>query len=766
MRYWLHLIILIHLEFPLHSQEGSDSISLLMQKSTLLTPFNADSALHYAKKANYLAEKNKNINALMKTQLQVGFIYYNSNNFDRALQHFKTSLEIARTLNNPEGEAIALNRIGNAYQLKTNFLQALEHYILALEINSKNNYQSEIARTLVNLANTYSSVGQYQRSIEHFLKAMDIHEKTGDEEGMGWASLGTARLFKTIGMLEKAMQYAETALNHYRRIEKASGKTTGITLCLNEMGSIYQRMGDTNRALEYVRMALEINERNNNLHGQAANHINLGSIFLEQGNISEAGFHLQKALQMKIKVNDSIDLALLNRYIAEVELKNGNHEQAIRYLNTGMQFALKQKQLSEIEQNYFAQSKVYQATGNYKTALIFFQKHSNYRDSLNATEISKLEMQYEFDKREKEQEYMAQQREAFHQLQLDRQQVVTLFFIVAFLLAGALALFVYYAYKEKRRTNMLLVAKNEEIVRQKNEIEQQKEEIEQQRDYVTKQRDQIAEQQRLITDSILYASRIQNAVLPTTRILKELPWPAFILYKPKNIVSGDFYWSSVLKDGRILLAVADCTGHGVPGAFMSMLGITLLREVIAHETNPTPSLILSKLREMVIDSLIQRTGQIEQSDGIDMAICIINPEDLQMEFAGAYNSVIVVRNNSFDSSALPTKARLNQCNGYNLLEIRGDKMPVGHYAIDPQPFSNSSFQLAAGDSLYLFTDGYIDQFGGLNNTKFLLPAFKDLLSTVQHLSLENQCNELDKTIEQFKGPQKQVDDMLVLGLKL
>lgn len=765
MKFW-HFSFALLISGLTLAQSSSDPFLLAMRKSEVSLKTDTDSALFYAQRAYDIASEKGDLNSEMRAQLQMGFVYYSSNRFDQALRHFKKSLEIARAVNDPEGQAIALNRMGNVYQLKTNFIQALDYYGMALDINTKYNIRPEIARSLVNLANAYSSVGQYQRSIEHFLKAMDIHEQTGDEEGMGWASLGTARLFKILGMNEKAMQYAETALNHYRRIEKTTGKSTGVTLCLTEIGSIFQKMGDTKRALEHINMVLEINERNHNIHGQAANHMNLGIIFLEQGNVELAGTHLQKALILKERVNDSIDLAILNRYMAEVELKKRSFNHALKYLQKGLDFALKQKQIAEIEQNFLAQSRAYQGAGNYKNALVFFQKHSQYRDSLNATEISRLEMQYEFDKREKEQEYLVQQREALHQLQLDRQRVVIIFFIVAFLLVAILALVIFYAYKEKRWTNLLLVAKNDEIVRQKNEIEQQKEEIEQQRDFVTKQRDQIADQQRLITDSILYASRIQNAVLPTTRILKELPWQAFILYKPKNIVSGDFYWSSALADGRIMLAVADCTGHGVPGAFMSMLGLTLLREIIVHESNLSPALILSKLREMVIDSLIQRTGQIEQSDGIDMAVCIVDPRTLKLEFAGAYNSIIVVRAAETLPRELPEKARTSSSNNFNVIEIRGDKMPVGHYAVDPRPFSESVFQLKPNDSLYLYTDGLIDQFGGANNTKFLLPAFKDLLTSVQHLTMDEQQAHIDKTIEDFRGLQKQVDDMLVLGLKI
>lgn len=766
----LFLFIFFQAQQRIGAQESTNEplskVMALIAKSNSVMQESYDSSLNLAFEANRVALSSQNLPGQMHAQHQIGFIYYNRNNFDLALHHFRISLDIAQKINNRNGEALALNRIGNVLHLKTNHIQSIEYYVKALAINSESDNKSEIARTLVNLANAYSAVGQYQKSIEHFLSAMDMHEKTDDKEGMAWASLGTARLFKLLGLYEKSMQYIETALGLYREIEQKTGKSNGVTLCLNELGGIYQKMGNYERALEYVKMVLEINVRNKNLYGQASNHMSLGVIFLEKGQNELAGENLQKALFLKEQVGDSIDLAALNRNLAEVELRKNNFSKALSHLHKSLEFAKRNQQLPELNQTYLILSKVYGKQGNYKQALEAHIKHGEYKDSINASEISKLEMQYEFDKREQEQELIAQQRETFHQLQMERQRVVLIFFIVAFLLAGGLAASVFYAYREKKRVNKVLVNQNNEITRQNKEIEQQKEEIEQQRDFVTKQRDQIADQQRLITDSIMYASRIQNAVLPTRRILEELPWDAFILYKPKNIVSGDFYWSSKLTDGRILIAVGDCTGHGVPGAFMSMLGITLLREIVAHEKHLSPTIILSKLRDMVIDSLNQRTGQIEQSDGMDMAIGIIDPNSLEMEYAGAYNSVLVIRKGEFNAIESLPKCRASQHNAFNILEVRGDKMPVGHYAIEKQPFTNSKLNLAKGDSLYFFTDGYIDQFGGNNNSKFLLPNFKELIASIQNLEIPKQSEILSKTIDEFRGDQKQVDDMLVLGLKI
>ncbi len=746
------------------SNIGENAVQNYLMLSQKLSQTNIDSSYKLARKADSIASVIGSEKLLVKTKFQVGFVYYSQNNFDKAIQHFNESLRLAKKVENSDDEALALNRLGNSYQLKTSYLTALDFYSKALDINKATNNKAEVARTLVNLANIYSIIGQYQRSIEHFLEAMSIHESIGEREGLAWASLGIARLFKRLDLNEKAMQYAESALVYYREIEHQTGQSVGVTLCLNEIGSIYHEMGNLNKALEYNRMVIDINEKNGNIHGQASNYLTLGIIYLEKNNVELSFNNLTKSLKLKEQVGDSLDLSLLYRKLGEIEEKKGNYAQALAFLNNSLTFAQQHRLTPDISEAFLGMSAIYNKMGKFKDALVAYTNHSAYKDSLNSSEISRLEMQYEFEKREKEQELLARQREAIQEVKLERQRAVLLFFVIAFVLVGILAVIIFKSYKEKKKTNQLLVAQNNEISRQKLEIENQKDEIEQQRDYVTKQRDQIAEQQRLITDSILYASRIQNAVLPSAKRINELPWESFVFYRPKNIVSGDFYWVSNLSDGRILIAVADCTGHGVPGAFMSMLGITMLREIASKTNVLSPAEMLGELRKMVILSLNQQTGQVDQADGMDMAISIIDPKTLSMEFAGAYLSCIVVRKGFFAEDETKQNPRIYNSNGLSLIEFRGKKMPIGHHVLGEAAFENLNFQLEKEDTLYLFSDGYIDQFGGERNTKFLMQNFRQLLFSINSLDLASQKQKIDQTITTYKGEKKQVDDMLVMGV--
>lgn len=300
--------------------------------------------------------------------------------------------------------------------------------------------------------------------------------------------------------------------------------------------------------------------------------------------------------------------------------------------------------------------------------------------------------------------------------------------------------------KDKDRLEEELASRNAEIVRQKEEIESQRDEIEAQRDMAELQRDQILEQKREITDSIFYARRIQQAMLAPEQQFANIFSEYFILYKPRDIVSGDFYWVT-RKDDLIALVVADCTGHGVPGALMSVLGLSLLNEIFLKITDWNASFILSELRKLVIKSLNQTGKDIETKDGMDISLCIINTKDKKVTYSGAYQSVYFVSDGE-------------------LTEYRGDKMPIGISFRSAQNFSEVEHSYKDGDLMYLTTDGYIDQFGGPMGRKFLAKQFKELLVSVYPFDFTRQAEVLDITISEWMSEYGQLDDILVLGLKL
>lgn len=315
-----------------------------------------------------------------------------------------------------------------------------------------------------------------------------------------------------------------------------------------------------------------------------------------------------------------------------------------------------------------------------------------------------------------------------------------------------------------------IVTDQRDSIKAKNEeLKSQKDEIETQRDQVTEQKNIIEEMHDQLNKSIDYATRLQASVLPENKILENYVSDNFIFFKPKDKVSGDFYWWTHI-EGNTVIAGADCTGHGVPGAFMSMLGISFLREIVTKEYITHPGIILNKLRKNIINTLKQRGETGEQKDGMDISLICINHENGILQYAGANNSIYVISENihielqNFDDSKkrifeLPDTDRI-------LLEIKADRMPIGIYQ-KMEKFNMHEIKISKGDIIYLFSDGFPDQFGGDKGKKYLYKSFKKLLLSNSYKSMDQQCNILEREIESWKGDQyTQIDDILVLGIKI
>ena len=309
----------------------------------------------------------------------------------------------------------------------------------------------------------------------------------------------------------------------------------------------------------------------------------------------------------------------------------------------------------------------------------------------------------------------------------------------------AVSLF-YSFYRIRLRAIEQQKKKLEQLVKiRTRELEEANAEIEAQRDMATQQRDQIIQQKKEITDSIFYAQKIQRSILPSAIYMKLLLPEHFVLFKPRDIVSGDFYWITE-KEGSVAITAADCTGHGVPGAFMSLLGITYLNEILSRSKTPKPGEIMDQLRKYIIKALHQKGESGENKDGMDMALCILSSDRKELLFAGANNPLYLVRKGE-------------------LQEIKGDKMPVAIHEI-MQNFTTHSLQLEPGDQLYLFSDGYADQFGGPKGKKFMYKALKDLLLEIRHLPMKEQREALEKRFEEWKKEVDQVDDVVLIGLRV
>jgi serine phosphatase RsbU (regulator of sigma subunit) len=319
---------------------------------------------------------------------------------------------------------------------------------------------------------------------------------------------------------------------------------------------------------------------------------------------------------------------------------------------------------------------------------------------------------------------------------IEKQKLVLYFVLLALLLVSFLGYYIYRGYKIKREANIKLEEKNRTISLQKDEIEKQ-------RDLAAAQRDQIGYQKRHIEDSIMYAKRIQTALIPSLELFSD-KLEHFVLYRPLAIVSGDFYWVSTQSNPQVIIS-ADCTGHGVPGAFMSMLGVTLLNEIINGKHILMPDQIIENLRQGIIKSLKQVAEEDSIKDGMDIAVCVVDFDKNILWYAGANSPLYLVR-------------------GGELIHYRADKMPVAiHYKMEP--FTLNKIDLQRGDAFYIFSDGYADQFGGPKQKKFMSMQLRETLVAIAGMPMLQQGERLNEIFEEWRGDGPQIDDVTLIGVR-
>ncbi len=301
------------------------------------------------------------------------------------------------------------------------------------------------------------------------------------------------------------------------------------------------------------------------------------------------------------------------------------------------------------------------------------------------------------------------------------------------------------------KQNLQLDHNLKELTELHNEVKTQKEEIETQRDYAEEQREKISFQNKQIKDSIQYAQQIQRAILPPQNIIQHLLPEHFILFLPRDIVSGDFYWMKEFDQQSIIIA-ADCTGHGVPGAFMSMLGMALLNEINSQKLSVSPAVLLNELRKKVKLSMRQTGQQDLAQDGMDIAVCFWDKSKHQVQFAGAFNPLVLIRTENGKPE---------------IIQINADKMPIGIYHGEENSFTNHTLDVKTGDMIYLFSDGFSDQLGGEKCKKFLSKNFKKLLAEISSQPVEEQKQILLNTFKQWICEEiGQLDDVLVIGFRV
>jgi len=420
--------------------------------------------------------------------------------------------------------------------------------------------------------------------------------------------------------------------------------------------------------------------------------------------------------------------------------------QRLEYLNLAVSYGLRCYALTEeldavYVQNYVANTLhgAYRALGNPWKSLDYAEIFINTSETLYNEEktraIEEMDTKYETEKKQQQIELQESQIVA-RDAKIQQQKTLRNALIAGLLAVVLVIIVIILAYVQKRRDNRKIKEKNEQILEANEEL--------------TVLNEAIGRQNNEIMDSITYAQRIQTAMMPPEGYFNELLDEAFILYKPRDIVSGDFFWIRQVNQ-YIVLAAADCTGHGVPGAFMSLLGISFLNEIVQRREITQASEVLNELRSQIKHTLRQHGQPDETKDGIDMAICAIDQKNRTMQYAGAFNPLYLIREEKSNAE---------------LIEFKADRMPLGYHQGKDRTFTNHDIKLEIGDTFYIFSDGFIDQKGGPNQKKFMRKKFKNLLLEIHDLPLFDQKNIMENTLTEWMGNQSQIDDIMVVGVRV
>lgn len=686
----------------LPNEKNLKRVEIICKIAKLLRGIDADSTKILAEEALMIAKQFNNPAYIAEAYNALGGAFLFKGDFNKAIDNFQLALLNFSNINDLNRAADMMNNLGVVHRKMGKYEKAIRYYIEALKIKEKSEDKTEFISLLNNIGGIYYYQKNYKKAEEYYSRVLDLSLQTADNEGISASYNNLSLLAFEQKKYEKSLELNKKALE----LRKLNNDQHGIAVSLNNMGRIYQALKDYNQAIYYFLQAFERYQKSGDWDGAANTLYNIGSIYHEKKEFKTALNFLEKSA----RISDSLE--------AKVNLRD----------------------------NYKVMAECYNALGNITKAFDCLREFVILNDTIMNEQILKqtaeLEAQYESGRKEAEikllnQEKLIQQKDNERQkAEINRQRILRNSLLVGLGFIIVIVVLVLIQYSQKQKANKILKQQNEEIIQQKILIEQKSNEL--------------AEKNKEVTDSIKYAQRIQQAIFPADDLIKlHLP-NSFVLFKPKDIVSGDFYWfqPSFSNNNLFYIAAVDCTGHGVPGAFMSIVGNNLLTEAVKVSGKIKPSEILDELNKNLTIYLHQKNDNTGIKDGMDISLCAIDKIANTLSFAGAYNHLYMVRNGE-------------------LHVFNADKKAIGTWTDKNYiHYNQHNISLQKGDVFYILSDGFVDQFGGPKGKKFKTSQIRDFLLTIYFEDFQKQEHLLNKKFEEWRGNLEQVDDVLVIGFKV
>jgi len=644
---------------------------------------------------------------------------------DSALIEFTRAITLLKRFNVRSELAECYTSVGNLHMERGSYPQAMSVYEKATELAMLEKNDALLSEDLMGMGMVLNQSGNRPKGLVKLQQALAIAERLGHKKTV-------AQILLYIGSAYSETKNEDYALDYFRRVEEIARQQNDTALLVEVdmyIGNSHYYGKRYQKSIESYEQVLRLVEKSDGkIYAGALG--NIGNVYADMGENEKALEYQFRAVKLFEKLGDKQGLTICYSAIGSSFYALKQYSKAIEYYSEALAIAEEIGSWEDLIEIHLGISKTYEALNDYKNAYDNFKLYKQFNDSVynadNTRKLTELELNYRFDAQQKEQELMQKNKETLADEKLKRQQLLSYSSIVGIVLLLFLVGFILRSSAQRKKANVQLQEFNREVIEQKNVIEHKNKEI---------------------TDSINYAKRIQESILPVRKEIRAAFPQSFVLFKPRDVVSGDFYWYAKRGDKNIIACV-DCTGHGVPGAFMSMIGNTLLNEIVNEKGIEKPSEILNLLNERVRQSLKQDLADNETQDGMDLALCSINLKTGILEYAGANRSLYIIRNGALEEIK-PTKSAIG-----------------GHKLMEDKNFQNHEIRIQNNDSIYMTTDGYADQFGGPLGKKFMVKRLNQLLIELQPLSMEQQEQKLEKSLESWQGSVEQVDDILVIGIRL
>ena len=721
---------------PLLSNQEQEAQSLYVIENLALSLLGfqqQDRALEYLNRILSLTHIESDQHIRTRTLFRISEIYRQSNEWDQAIEYcqklyyeqefHKDNLGAVLALNNKAYNEIQKQDYPTAISSLKEALKKAQTYTLP---------NSVLAGIYTNLGVCYQNQGRFSLSLDNLFQAADITKDDSNSAQLADIYNTTAWVYHYKGDLYNASRFASLSISEAK-------KANDPVALSNSYYTYSQFLRDGNDHIS----ALEYYEKYSKLRD---------SLELEKRIQKEKDEQLTGQIERTEREQRLYlaDKEMKDLMVKQLMLESESRKQEIELLKKERE--LEQSEKNRVYQNLMLSKKEQEAALQQSTI-----RNLEQENSIKALQIQ----QKETEELRREQEIaLLQSEKERQQLQIEKEAETRMLVIWMLVLSLLVLTIVVVGLITTRKKNQLLAdqkkqieeknlnleSANTEILQKNVQLSELAEEIQSQNEEIIVQRDMIEARNLDMTSSIQYARLIQNAVLPSIEALETNFKNHFVLYKPRDIVSGDFWWFHAYKNRKII-AVADCTGHGVPGAFLSMLGTTLLSEIVSHQPEIRANILLDNLRAKMRETMMHGKTTSLQLDGMDIAVCIVNDQTKEIEIAGAYNPVYIIRDGDIEI-------------------IKADKIPIGLGGDPRSTFNLNIWKAKPKDRFYLFSDGYADQFGGEHGRKLMVKNFRKLLVQSAALPMDRQKEFLDQQFLEWQGNSTQIDDVLVLGFEM